>query len=138
MKQANARDDHTASTLIDQKIADLGDWRGDVLRRVRALIRDAAPGVIEEVKWRGTPVWSLGGIICTGESHKQKVKLTFLKGASLPDPTGLFNASLDGNARRAIDIGEGDAIEEEAFKSLIGAAVALNASGPRKKGKQAP
>jgi len=138
MKQANARDDHTASTLIDQKIADLGDWRGDVLRSVRALIRDAAPGVIEEVKWRGTPVWSLGGIICTGESHKQKVKLTFLKGASLPDPTGLFNASLDGNARRAIDIGENDVIEEEAFKALIGAAVALNASGTRKRGKQAP
>ena len=138
MKQANARDNNTASTLIDQKIADLGDWRGDVLRSVRALIRDAAPGVIEEVKWRGTPVWSLRGIICTGESHKQKVKLTFLKGASLPDPTGLFNASLDGNARRAIDIGENDVIEEEAFKALIGAAVALNASGTRKRGKQAP
>lgn len=138
MQPANARDDLPASTLIDQKIADLGDWRGDVLRRVRALIRDAAPGVIEEVKWMGTPVWSLGGILCTGESHKQKVKLTFPKGASLPDPTGLFNASLEGNARRAIDIGEGDVIEEGAFKALIGAAVALNASGTRKRGKQAP
>lgn len=138
MQPANARDDLPASTLIDQKIADLGDWRGDVLRRVRALIRDAAPGVIEEVKWMGTPVWSLGGILCTGESHKQKVKLTFPKGASLPDPTGLFNASLEGNARRAIDIGEGDVIEEEAFKALIGAAVALNASGTRKRGKQVP
>lgn len=138
MQPANASDDLPASTLIDQKIADLGDWRGDVLRRVRALIRDAAPGVIEEVKWMGTPVWSLGGILCTGESHKQKVKLTFPKGASLPDPTGLFNASLEGNARRAIDIGEGDVIEEEAFKALIGAAVALNASGTRKRGKQAP
>lgn len=119
-----------ASTLIDQRIADLNDWRGPVLARMRALIHEAAPGVEEEWKWMGTPVWSLGGILCTGESYKAAVKLTFLKGASLPDPARLFNASLDGNARRAIDIHEGEVVDAEAFKALIRAAVALNAARP--------
>ena len=117
-----------ASTLIDQRIADLADWRGPALARVRQLIHEAAPDVVEEWKWMGTPVWSLGGILCTGESYKTAVKLTFLKGASLPDPTRLFNASLDGNARRAIDIHEGDEVDAEAFKALIRAAVELNAA----------
>ncbi|HVL45356.1 MAG TPA: DUF1801 domain-containing protein [Acidovorax sp.] len=120
----------SASALIDQRIADLNDWRGPVLARMRALIHEAAPGVEEEWKWMGTPVWSLGGILCTGESYKAAVKLTFLKGASLPDPARLFNASLDGNARRAIDIHEGEVVDAEAFKALIRAAVALNAARP--------
>lgn len=137
MKQAHASDEPSASALIDQKVLDLGGWRGDALSRVRALIHEAAPGVIEEVKWMGTPVWSLGGILCTGESYKAKVKLTFPKGASLPDPSGLFNASLEGNVRRAIDIGEGEAFDEVAFKALIRAAATLN-TAPKKKGKQAP
>jgi len=115
-----------ASTLIDQRIADLGDWRGPVLARMRQLIHEAAPGVVEEWKWMGTPVWSLGGILCTGESYKAAVKLTFLKGASLPDPCRLFNASLDGNARRAIDIHKGQEVDAVAFQALIRAAVALN------------
>lgn len=119
-----------ASTLIDQRIANLTDWRGPVLARMRALIHEAAPDVVEEWKWMGTPVWSLGGILCTGESYKAAVKLTFLKGASLPDPAQLFNASLDGNARRAIDIHEGDTVDADAFKALIRAAVALNAAKP--------
>ena len=119
-----------ASTLIDQRIADLTDWRGPVLARMRALIHEAAPDVVEEWKWMGTPVWSLGGILCTGESYKAAVKLTFLQGASLPDPARLFNASLDGNARRAIDIHEGDTVAADAFKALIRAAVALNAAKP--------
>lgn len=123
-----------ASALIDQRIADLGGWRGEALARVRQLIHEAAPGVVEEWKWRGTPVWSLGGILCTGESYKAAVKLTFLKGASLPDPARLFNASLDGNARRAIDIHEGDALNADAFRALIRAAVELNAMGSRSKG----
>ena len=118
--------------LIDAKIAALGDWRGDALARLRALILDAHPGIVEEVKWRkpsnpsGVPVWSRAGIICTGETYKNYVKLTFAKGAALPDPAGLFNASLDGNTRRAIDIREGDAIDEQAFKALIRAAADLN------------
>ena len=119
-----------ASTLIDQRIADLADWRGRALARMRQLIHEAAPGVVEEWKWMGTPVWSLGGILCTGESYKAAVKLTFLKGASLPDPARLFNASLDGNARRAIDIHEGDEVDADAFKALIRAAVELNAARP--------
>ncbi|PUA97227.1 hypothetical protein C8C99_2073 [Acidovorax sp. 107] len=121
-----------ASALIDQRIADLGDWRGQVLAQVRQLIHEAAPGVVEEWKWRGTPVWSLGGILCTGESYKAAVKLTFLKGAALPDPARLFNASLDGNARRAIDIHEGDTLPADAFRALIRAAVELNALGSSK------
>lgn len=126
-----------ASSLIDQRIADLGDWRGQVLAQVRQLIHEAAPGVVEEWKWRGTPVWSLGGILCTGESYKTAVKLTFLKGASLPDPAHLFNASLDGNARRAIDIHEGDTLPADAFRALIRAAVELNtlSSSKARKGR---
>ena len=127
----------SASALIDQRIAELGDWRGETLSRVRALIREADPQVVEEWKWMGTPVWSHDGIICTGETYAAKVKLTFAKGASLPDPAGLFNASLDGNTRRAIDIGEGQAIDPAAFKALVRAAVALNASGAKAKPKRA-
>ena len=115
-----------ASELIDARIEALGDWRGAMLARVRSLIRQAQPGVIEEWKWRGTPVWSHHGIICTGETYKKVVKLTFAKGAALPDPARLFNASLDGNVRRAIDIHEGAEPEAQALKALIGAAVALN------------
>jgi len=116
------------SRLIDARIADLADWRGETLARVRALIRKADPAVEEEWKWRGVPVWSHSGIICTGETYKSVVKLTFTMGASLEDPSGLFNASLDGNTRRAIDFHEGEKIDEEALKALIRAAVALNAS----------
>ena len=118
----------TPSELIDQRIRDLGDWRGETLARVRALIREADPEVVEEWKWRGVPVWSDHGIICTGETYKAVVKLTFAKGASLADPAGLFNASLEGNTRRAIDIHEGETIDGEALNALIRAAVALNAS----------
>lgn len=114
------------SRLIDARIEELGDWRGATLARVRALIRQADPEVVEEWKWRGVPVWSHGGIICTGETYKAVVKLTFAKGAALADPAGLFNSSLDGNTRRAIDIREGEAIDEPALQALIRAAVALN------------
>jgi hypothetical protein len=114
------------SGLIDARIEELGDWRGDVLARVRALIKAAVPGVVEEWKWRGVPVWYDGGMICTGETYKSVVKVTFAKGASLKDPAGLFNSSLDGNVRRAIDIHEGDEIDDVAFKKLIRAAAALN------------
>ncbi len=120
-----------ASELIDAKIASLVDWRGATLARMRALIREADPDVVEEVKWRGVPVWSHGGIICTGETYKSVVKLTFMKGASLADPAGLFNSSLEGNARRAIDIREGEVVDADAFKALIGEAVALNISGKK-------
>lgn len=119
------------SRLIDERIKELDDWRGVALARVRALIQEALPGVVEEWKWRGVPVWYHDGQICTGESYKNAVKLTFLKGASLDDPSGLFNASLDGNARRAIDIHEGDTIDARAFKTLIRAAATLNASSTR-------
>lgn len=127
-------DSETPSDLIDAKIEDLGDWRGEVLARLRGLIKQAVPGVVEEIKWRkasnpfGVPVWSSDGIILTGETYKDKVKLTFAKGASLDDPAGLFNSSLEGNTRRAIDLGEGDDIDEEAFRSLVRAAAELNAS----------
>lgn len=114
------------SRLIDARIAELGDWRGEVLAHVRALIKQADPDVIEEWKWRGVPVWSDQGIICTGETYKSIVKLTFAKGASLDDPSGLFNSSLEGNTRRAIDIHEGETLREDAFKALIRSAVALN------------
>jgi hypothetical protein len=130
MPSTSTTNNPPASTLIDQRIADLKDWRGPALARMRQLIHEAAPGVVEEWKWMGTPVWSLGGILCTGESYKAAVKLTFLKGASLPDPARLFNASLDGNARRAIDIHEGDEVDADAFKALIRAAVELNAARP--------
>jgi hypothetical protein len=116
----------SASRLIDERIKELDDWRGETLGRVRALIKQADPEVVEEWKWRGVPVWSHAGIICTGESYKSVVKLTFLKGASLKDPSGLFNSSLEGNARRAIDLHEGEEIDATAFKALIRAAVALN------------
>jgi len=117
------------SDLIDRRIAELGDWRGDVLARVRALIRAADPEIVEEWKWRGVPVWSRGGIVCTGETYKGVVKLTFAKGAALPDPAGLFNASLDGNVRRAIDIIGGGMVDEGALTELVRAAVALNLAG---------
>ena len=122
----------SASELIDARIRELGDWRGEALAHARALIRQADPDVVEEVKWRkpsnpaGVPVWSHAGVLCTGETYKAAVKLTFAKGAALPDPAGLFNSSLDGNTRRAIDIAEGAEIDEDAFKALIRAAVALN------------
>jgi len=116
------------SQLIDARITELGDWRGETLARVRDLIRQADPEVVEEWKWRGVPVWSHAGIICTGETYKAKVKMTFAKGASLEDPSGLFNSSLEGNTRRAIDFHEGDRIDEKALKALIRAAVALNTS----------
>ena len=117
-----------ASALIDKRIADLGDWRGRTLSRMRALIKDADPDVVEEWKYMGTPVWSHDGAICTGESYKSVVKLTFAKGASLKDPAGLFNSSLEGNTRRAIDIREGEDVDADAFKALVRAAVALNTS----------
>ena len=120
-----------ASRLIDGRIAELGDWRGKMLARVRALIKEADPEVVEEWKWRGVPVWSHDGIICTGETYKSVVKLTFAKGASLADPAGLFNASLEGNTRRAIDLREGDELDEKAFKTLIRAALARNSSSAR-------
>ena len=118
----------TPSELIDARIEQLGDWRGETLARIRALIRQADPEVVEEWKWRGVPVWSHAGIICTGETYKTVVKMTFAKGASLEDPSRLFNASLDGNTRRAIDVHQGDKIDEEALQALIRAAVALNTS----------
>jgi len=129
MKKSDSPEGKSASELIDSRIAELGDWRGDTLSRMRELIKEADPDVVEEWKWMGTPVWSHDGIICTGESYKEIVKLTFLKGASLKDPARLFNASLDGNARRAIDIHEGEAVDAGAFKALIRAAIALNTSG---------
>ena len=118
----------TPSQLIDARIDELGDWRGKMLSRLRTLIREADPEVVEEWKWRGVPVWSHDGLICTGETYKSVVKMTFAKGAALKDPSGLFNASLDGNARRAIDFHEGDQIDEKALKTLIRAAVTLNKS----------
>jgi hypothetical protein len=125
-----------ASRLISARIAELGDWRGDTLARVRALIREADPDVVEEWKWMGTPVWSHDGGICTGESYKSIVKLTFFKGASLKDPARLFNSSLDGNVRRAIDIHEGQEIDANSFQALIRAAVVLNTSGGKKSTKR--
>jgi hypothetical protein len=127
-----ASDAAAPSALIDGRIAELGDWRGETLARVRALIKAADTHVEETWKWRGVPVWEHAGIICTGETYKAAVKLTFARGASLPDPAGLFNASLEGNARRAIDIHEGDKIDEKAFKALIKAAVALNTAKKKK------
>jgi hypothetical protein len=125
-----------ASKLISEKIAELGDWRGDALAKVRALIRETDPDVVEEWKWMGTPVWSHDGGICTGESYKSVVKLTFFKGASLKDPSRLFNSSLDGNTRRAIDLHAGEEIDANAFKAIIRAAVALNTSGEKKPAKR--
>ncbi|WID98245.1 DUF1801 domain-containing protein [Bosea vestrisii] len=134
MKQANERTDAaSASEQIDARIAELTDWRGAALARVRAIIRQADPEVVETWKWRGVPVWEHAGIICTGETYKGAVKLTFAKGASLPDPAGLFNSSLDGNTRRAIDIHASSAIDEAALAALIRAAVALNTAGKKPK-----
>jgi hypothetical protein len=127
----------SASQLIDARIKELNDWRGETLARVRKLIKQAEPDVVEEWKWRGVPVWSHTGIICTGETYKNAVKLTFAKGASLEDPSGLFNSSLEGNTRRAIDLHEGDKIDEKALKALIRAAVALNTSTGRRPGTRA-
>jgi hypothetical protein len=132
MKKAETTQSKSPGELITERIAELGDWRGEMLAHVRKLIKEADPNVIEEWKWRGVPVWSDGGIICTGESYKAVVKLTFAKGASLKDPKRLFNSSLDGNVRRAIDLHEGEKIDESAFKELIRAAVKLNASKAKK------
>jgi hypothetical protein len=135
MKQDAAATD--PSRLIDARIEELGDWRGEMLSRVRALIRQAVPDVVEEWKWRGVPVWYRDGMICTGETYKSVVKLTFAKGASLDDPSGLFNASLEGGTRRAIDLHAGDGIDPDAFRTLIRAAVALNRSSGRSSGAAA-
>jgi hypothetical protein len=131
MSKTATTENHSPSRLIDARIQQLDDWRGKTLAQVRALIRQADPDVVEAWKWRGVPVWSHDGIICTGETYKSVVKLTFFKGASLEDPSGLFNASLEGNARRAIDLREGEELNGEAFKTLIHAAVALNRSSAR-------
>jgi hypothetical protein len=128
MENSAKPEGETPSKLIDERIKSLGDWRGETLAHVRALIKDAVPAVVEEWKWRGVPVWSHAGILCTGETYKSVVKLTFAKGAALDDPAGLFNSSLEGNVRRAIDIPEGAKIDEAAFKALIRAAAALNDS----------
>jgi hypothetical protein len=120
--------EQTSSSKIDARIEDLDDWRGETLARIRSLVKQADPDVVEEWKWRGVPVWEHDGMICTGETYKQVVKVTFAKGASLDDPSGLFNSSLEGNTRRAIDFHEGDEIDEEAFKALVRAAAELNAS----------
>jgi hypothetical protein len=137
MKKSSASECQPASELISKKIAELGDWRGKTLGKMRKLIMQADPDVVEEWKWMGTPVWSHDGIICTGESYKSVVKLTFAKGAALQDPARLFNSSLDGNVRRAIDIHEGGKVDEPAFKALIREAVALNSSGMSKPSKKA-
>src|SRR6478736_812200 len=136
MKKSDASQDQSASELISKRIAELGDWRGETLGRMRKLIKETDPDVVEEWKWMGTPVWSHDGIICTGESYKNVVKLTFAKGASLKDPAHLFNSSLDGNVRRAIDIHEGDKVDESAFKALVQEAAALNRSGKAKPPKK--
>ncbi len=128
MSESGTSEGLSASELISRKIVELGDWRGETLERMRTLIRDADPDVVETWKWRGVPVWEHDGIICTGESYKQVAKLTFAKGASLEDPTGLFNSSLEGNVRRAIDIHEGEEVDATAFKALIREAVALNSA----------
>src|SRR6267154_5662815 len=142
MKKSVASTGQSASELISKRVADLGDWRGKTLSRMRKLIKEADPDVVEELKWikqssPGTPVWSHDGIICTGESYKNVVKITFAKGASLKDPARLFNSSLDGNARRAIDLHEGGEVDESAFKALVRQAVALNTSGKSKPSKTA-
>jgi hypothetical protein len=140
MKKSGSTEGRSASELIDERITELGDWRGETLSRIRKLIKEADPDVVEEWKWAkatnpGTPVWSHDGIICTGESYKSTVKLTFLAGASLNDPAKLFNSSLDGNVRRAIDIREGEELDADSFQALIHAAVALNTSGRKGKAK---
>src|SRR3954465_14908774 len=133
MKKNDVPHEESASALIDKRIKELGDWRGKTLAKVRQLIKDADPEIVEEWKWRGTPTWSHSGLVCTGETYKSVVKMTFAKGASLNDPSRLFNSSLDGNVRRAIDIREDDHIDETALKRLISEAVALNLAGKKKK-----
>ena len=137
MKNLGASESQPASELISKRIAELGDWRGETLGRMRKLIQEADPDVVEEWKWMGTPIWSHDGILCTGESYKNVVKLTFAKGASLLDSARLFNSSLDGNVRRAIDIHEGEELDESAFKVLVRQAVALNSSGKSKPSRKA-
>ena len=137
MRESGASQGQSGSELISQRIAGLGDWRGETLGRMRKLIKEADPEVVEEWKWRGVPVWAHNGIICTGESYNSVVKLTFAKGASLQDPAGLFNASLEGNVRRAIDIHEGEVVDGSAFKALVREAIALNGSGKSKGSKKA-
>ena len=131
MKKSGTETGKSPSQLIDQRIKELGDWRGKMLSRLRSLIKEADPDVVEEWKWRGVPVWSHDGLICTGETYKTVVKMTFAKGAALPDPSGLFNSSLEGNTRRAIDFHEGEKIDEKALKTLVRAAVTLNKSKVR-------
>jgi hypothetical protein len=126
MKKTGSQDGKSPSHLIDQRIEELGDWRGEMLGRLRALVKEADPDVVEEWKWRGVPTWEHDGMICTGETYKNYVKMTFVKGAALEDPSGLFNSSLEGNVRRAIDFHEGEKIDEKALKALVRAAVALN------------
>ncbi|HUZ11377.1 MAG TPA: DUF1801 domain-containing protein [Caulobacteraceae bacterium] len=137
MKKTAASQGQSASELISKRIAELGDWRGETLGRMRKLIREADPEVVEEWKWMGTPIWSHDGIICTGESYRNLVKLTFARGASLEDPAGLFNSSLDGNTRRAIDIHEAEEVDASAFQTLVRQAVALNGSSKRKPPRKA-
>ena len=137
MKKSASTEGQSASELIDKSIAELGDWRGETLSRMRQLIKEADPDVVEEWKWMGTPIWSHDGIICTGESYKSIVKLTFSKGASLKDPAKLFNSSLDGNVSRAIDIHEGEKVDAGAFKALVRAAVDLNTSGGKARPRRA-
>jgi len=136
MNESSESQGESASELITKQFAELGDWRGQTLSRVRALIKEVDPDIVEDLKWRGTPVWSHDGNICTGESYKKIVKLTFFKGAALDDPAGLFNSSLDGNVRRAIDIHEGEELDESAFKALVQQAVAHNSSGKSKPAKK--
>ena len=136
MNTSSASQEPSASERISDRIAELGDWRGDTLRRMRQLIQEADPDVVEEWKWRGTPTWSHDGIVCTGESYKKVVKLTFAKGASLEDPAGLFNSSLDGNVRRAIDIHEGEPVDASAFTALVREAIALNRAGKSRPSKK--
>ncbi len=136
MKKSDESQSRSASELISNRIAELGDWRGETLSRMRQLITEADPDVVEEWKWMGTPVWSHDGIICTGESYQKVVKLTFAKGAALKDPARLFNSSLDGNVRRAIDIHQGEKVDTSAFKALVRQAVALNSAGKSKPSKK--
>ena len=128
MNPTGQKNTKSPSQLIDERIEQLGDWRGDMLARLRAVVLDAIPGVVEDWKWRGVPVWYADGMVCTGETHKSVVKMTFAKGAALPDPSGLFNASLDGNVRRAIDFHQGDGVDEPALQALLRAAAGLNAA----------
>src|SRR5882757_6798853 len=137
MKKSQSKRTESASELIDARIEELRDWRGEMLSRLRALIKEADPDAVEEWKWMGTPIWSHDGIICTGESYKKAVKLTFAKGAFLKDPARLFNSSLEGNVRRAIDIREGEKVDKAAFKALVRQAVARNSSGKSKPSKKA-